>query len=135
MNSGWRLRPIIGKKPKLCRCVHACVRQRNPLSYPEIFLILVQLSLEIHFSRGKIVNTPLFQYLGLGMSLPFPYQSFCVLGKLSSHILTHVRFLSFCVLGLLTNQIKTSKTHLEGPETAVYYGHKKRFKLRCFYIR
>ena len=44
--------------------------------------------------------------------------------ELPNHILSHVRLLSFCVLGEQTNQKKKITTHLEGPETAVYYGHK-----------
>ena len=50
----------------MCVCVCVCVCQRVPLSYPEISIISVQLSLKIDFFKSKqdkyVGNTRLFQY-------------------------------------------------------------------------
>ena len=87
-----------------------------------------------------IVNTTLFQYFGLGMASSFLLPKFVCLGNKRNkcervaqpHINPNeVSF--FCVFGLRTNQKKTFKTHLEGPETVVYYGHKN--DLRFFVSR
>ena len=99
--------------------------QGSPLSYPEISVISVQLPLEINFSKYRqdkyIVNTPLFEYFGLGKAPSFSLSKFWRLGNLKRkyvraeyqratqpHIsLRKISF--FSVLGLQTNQKKLLK--------------------------
>ena len=62
-----------------------CVCQSIPLSYPEISVIPLQLSLKVIFFRLKqdksIASTPVFQYFRLRKAHFFPLPEFWCLGK------------------------------------------------------
>ena len=94
-------------------CVCVCVSQMIPISFPEILVLLIKLSLKIILLKQKqhksVVNTSLFQYFGIGKVHSSPLLKFWCLGnhrrnmgvlyvkELPNHILTHVRlFFSAC---------------------------------------
>ena len=99
----------------VCVCVCVCVSQRIPISFPEIFVLLIKLSLKIILLKQKqhqsVANTSLFQYFEIGKVHSSPLLKFWCLGnhrrnmwvlyvkELPNHILTYVRFFFFACWG------------------------------------
>ena len=142
MNSGECARKLT-EKSKLCVCVMRVPRCVFVCAKGILFLILkyVPFWRYVFWNKSKISLLLIHPCFSIFLSPAITLVSWELQAEYAKakcqrasqpHI--HQREISFfCVLGSKTSQKKPFKSHLEGTDTAIYFDHKKWFKLRLFY--